>query len=193
MSRSVCRKRSSIFLMSFENSPMAVGSLLFGLGPAGFMPSRATDGNEGKLRLVPGTLVFGPRKPRVPLKRKSRRVWHAGSVSFNALRFLARRGRNHLPDRKVVAQIAAENAAQRGADGAEQKRHEGPERQISSGLARGVGRLRGILLCLVDHVIDAVLRVLLAHSSLRGHDLRQISAVVIGHAVGTERGQHDAI
>src|ERR1700722_14133429 len=86
----------------------------------------------------------------------------AGLLSFYMLSQSARRGRNRLPDREVVAQIAAEDAAKRGASGTEQERHERPERYIGRGLARRIGRLRGVLLSLVDHIVDAVLRVLLA-------------------------------
>ena len=68
-------------------------------------------------------------------------------------------------------------------DGAEQKRHEGPERQISGRFARRLGCLLHAGAGPVHHVVDALLGIVHAHAGSRADDLRQIGAVVAGKAL----------
>src|SRR5580693_5669267 len=113
MSCRVCRNRSSIFLMSLEKRPIVVVLVV-----------RGVYGNRA-----------GPCAARLFCQRVATR-----SVPLRSR--LAGRRRNRATGREIVAQIAAEHAAERRASGAKQKRYEGPERQVGGRFARRISCLR---------------------------------------------------
>src|SRR5580698_3868975 len=96
---------------------------------------------------------------------------------------LARRSRYHSLGGEFIAQIATQHPAERGADAAEQERHECPEREIFRALTCGVSRFGRFCLGAVDDVVDFLLGVVLAHAGLSSDNLREISTIVVRQAI----------
>src|ERR1700689_4980196 len=110
MSCRVCTNRSFIFLMSLEKKPIVIVLVL--------------RGGEGNRAGPCAARSFCQRMATRSVPRRSR---------------LPRRRGNRTSGGEIIAQIAAEHSGQRRANGAEQQRYEGPERQVSGGFARRVG------------------------------------------------------
>src|SRR5947207_8682499 len=81
-------------------------------------------------------------------------------------------------ERGLVAQVTAQDTAERRRDRAEQQRHETPEREVRRRLACRVGNLLCALPGAVCHLIDPLLRVVLAHPGACRHDPGQIGSIV---------------
>src|SRR5580704_16810087 len=173
MSRSVCTNRSSIVLMSLVNSPMNVVPLFLGCWRCRLRAStrlpRATNGTQTRSSLpVAEFSIFSPG-------------FHHSAASST------RRSENRLAHGDLIAQIAAEHTAHGRTHRAEQQRHESPERKIRRRLARRVGGLGRVLLRGIHDIVDPLLGVVLAQTSLRANNLRQIGTVVTGEPLRSQR------
>src|SRR5438067_13783094 len=82
----------------------------------------------------------------------------------------------------LVAQVAADDAAERGRGCAEQERHERPEREVGAGLGGLVGDVLGGLLGLAFDLGHAALRLVRRKAGALRDELRQVGAILVRQA-----------